>query len=198
MSQNLSKISVLDLDSYADLGSTTRLPDATAGQVSSECFTLKCQLKWFKFPDGYGFVQIVENPGLTWISEEDDVFIHSSKCELSQLSKLKPGDFLYCKIVKGVRGPQVEEVYGYTPIPEQVTMIKGVVKWFNQQKNFGFLTGIDDSDPVANGRDVFLAGARLQQLSIESTELHMNRQVLFSYKLDQTKDRLIVSNLELL
>ena len=198
MNPNLSKISVLDLDSYGDLGHVSRIPDVNSSQISAESFTLKCQLKWFKFPDGYGFVQIVENPGLTWISEEDDVFIHSSKCEINQIAKLKPGDFLYCKIIKGVRGPQVEEVYGYTPVQEQNTMIKGVVKWFNQQKNFGFLTGTDESDPVANGRDVFLAGARVKQLSIDTVELHMNRRVMFSYKVDQVKDRLIVQNLDLL
>ena len=178
---------ILDLDNYY-VGSVST---TDTNQMSVlEPVIQECEVKWFRGPEAYGFLRIVGDSKINWITPESDIFIHASK--LNMVTELKAGDRLKCKITKGMRGPQVEEIYEHnTPEmtnnnhEEQEDYIMGYVKWFDEVRGFGFIVPLNNSQ----GRqcDMFISAARLAQLGIPISLLKPNTKVWFTYKLDKEK-----------
>lgn len=196
-------LNTLDLDKYnMSTGSLMIDNPVKDTRSANDFFILHCEVKWFKMSEGYGFVRIADNVDLTWLTENDDIFIHASKCDIDKIGNIKAGDTMRCKVVHGVRGPQVDEIYEYTSIVVEeraVSYINGFIKWFDQQKGFGFVVSSDNDQGQPNHgtqmRDVFLAGARVRQLGIDYTELRTNTRVAFTYKVD-VKGQLLVDQLK--
>lgn len=148
---------------------------------------LECIVKWFRQEDGYGFLQSGE--------VDTDIFIHSSKLDPVQAPTLMPGDIIICKIVRGLRGPQVDEVYSYTAAAreEEVQYLDGIVKWFNTKSDFGFVKSLNDPSMG----DIFLSGKKARSLGINISDLKSNQKVLFTYKVDPRRN-LVVDQLLIL
>jgi len=145
---------------------------------------IRCVVKWFRTEDGYGFLQA---PGI-----QGDIFIHSCKLNPINAPALMPLDVLECKIVKGLRGPQVEEVYTYEPGPKESGYLHGIIKWFNSKSDFGFVTLIGkDAEDLQEGTDVFLPGKRIRSLGFDKNDLKTNQRVIFTIKLDSRGNKVV-------
>lgn len=194
-------VNVLNLNSY-NLEEDTTVPNKAAN-ILSDSVTSECEVKWFRVPEAYGFLRIIEESQVNWITQESDIFIHASK--LNMVAEVKPGDKLKCKISKGMRGPQVEEVYEYiitdpkTVCPQKSSIepediyIRGTIKWFDAAKGFGFIVPHQSESGLQS--DVFLAGSRVNQLGIPLAMLRPHAQVRFTYKID--KDKVVIDKLTL-
>lgn len=136
------------------------------------------RVKWFSAEKGFGFVSLEDNT---------DVFLHGSVLARSGIS-VNPDDVVRVGVGQGLKGRLVTEVlevkaaaapaghaasqpaprpkpeFGPGPGRVATDSIRGVVKWWNQQKGFGFIT------PEAGTRDIFVhastatrSGVRLEQ-----------------------------------
>ena len=139
---------------------------------------LTCVVKWFRQEDGYGFLQSPEI--------DQDIFIHSSKLDPVEAPTLIANDVLVCRVVRGMRGPQVDEVYEYLPFSRNATSKykEGIIKWFNVESDFGFIK--EDGS-----RDVFLPGKKVRKLGIDIKNLKPNQKVSFTSKVDTRGNRVV-------
>jgi CspA family cold shock protein len=123
------------------------------------------EVKWFNATKGFGFVGI---------EGEQDAFLPASALSAMGLNSIDPGTILVVSIVRSPRGPQVSDIvevkpsaakpaprapsYGdmeplsdtMRPAPKPVASLSGIVKLYNSEKGFGFVT------PDSGGRDLFL------------------------------------------
>ena len=65
---------------------------------------------------------------------------------------------------------------------------KGVVKWFNSSKGFGFI------QPEDGGKDVFVHITALERIGLQT----LNEGQRVSYELTSNRDRVSATNLELM
>jgi cold shock CspA family protein len=124
--------------------------------LSFENKVFQCEIKWFKNGNGYGFARCNE-------FENQDIFIHHTALgDACQNNAVSPGDELVCEIVQGVHGPQVSKVHSYKQNQDLNTLIEasGVIKWFNKEKDFGFIKTTDSEF------DIFMRGQLLRDLGI--------------------------------
>jgi len=105
------------------------------------------RVKWFNAEKGFGFVALEDGT---------DVFLHGSVLARAGLS-VDQGDTVRVGVGQGQKGRQVTEVLeakAAANLPERQASttgsIRGVVKWWNQQKGFGFVT------PGMGGQDIFV------------------------------------------
>jgi CspA family cold shock protein len=153
-------------------------PDGQHGANATTEAVLRGRVKWFNAEKGFGFVALEDGT---------DVFLHGSVLARAGLS-VNPGDTVRAGIGQGLKGRQVTEVLEVQDaaiLPERPTSpvsgrarrelepgfgdaatgdVRGVVKWWNEQKGFGFVT------PGVGGKDVFVhastaarAGLSLEQ-----------------------------------
>jgi CspA family cold shock protein len=121
---------------------------------------LQGNVKWFNAEKGFGFVALEDG---------SDVFLHGSVLARSGLTA-NPGDSVRIGVGRGLKGRQVTEILEVTPgtAPAERTAgrprrdfdagrdqaatdaVSGVVKWWNEQKGFGFIT------PQAGTQDIFV------------------------------------------
>jgi CspA family cold shock protein len=119
------------------------------------------RVKWFNQFKGYGFIE-VEN-----ISE--DIFLHFSVIDKSEIDRLNNEDVILCNIVKSEKGYQVSDIVRLLhsnkyEIGEQKTVrVVAVMKWFNPSKGFGFAQ-------LSSGEDVFIHSSILKKHKISSIE----------------------------
>lgn len=114
-------------------------------------------VKWFDPGKGFGFVELEDGSG--------DAFLHISVVERFGGGTPGPGAPIRVRTGRGPKGPQVAEItelgeatgavaaaparrQSMGPAPGQE--VRGVVKWYNSQKGFGFIT------PETGGKDVFV------------------------------------------
>ena len=120
------------------------------------------RVKWFNPEKGFGFVALEDGT---------DVFLHSSVLARARFS-VNPGDAVRVGVGQGLKGRQVTQVLEVkaTAVPSQRhapiqdSNVRGMVKWWNDQKGFGFIT------PEVGTQDIFVhvstaarAGLSLEQ-----------------------------------
>jgi CspA family cold shock protein len=135
--------------------------------------TVRGKVKWYNPARRYGFVELSEGSG--------DTFLHATALAGISIGALRPGVTLEFRTAPGQRGRQVTEVIsvdsstaatppraprktfkspsGQQPLQASVQEM-GTVKWYNATKGFGFI--ILDS----GGKDVFVHASALDRAGI--------------------------------
>ena len=114
-------------------------------------------VKWFNPIKGFGFVQPSNGLG--------DAFVHVSVLEAAGQKDLQDGAELECEIEQGPRGSMVSVIHGVTTGTVEVPVasdpdapaLAGIVKFFDPNKGYGFIT------PDGEGQDVFVSGRVVAQ-----------------------------------
>ncbi len=123
---------------------------------------IECKVKWFNTAKGFGFVEPLDGSG--------DAFVHISVLQDNGLQGLPEGAPIVCDLAAGSRGQQVQKILNLGPAPvlDQVDgdteLIEGVVKFFNSEKGFGFVTPDDTS------RDIFVHMKALEKSGLGMLE----------------------------
>ncbi len=132
------------------------------------------RLKWFNGPKGFGFVVPEDRPDV-------DAFLHITTLQRAGIRVLGDGACLLCYIQYGSKGALVSEVLelaepGTAPrsIPSggmagpdasvSAQKMDGTVKWYNSEKEFGFVV------PDDGGKDVFVHKTCLQRNRLKLLE----------------------------
>jgi len=131
-------------------------------------------VKWFNAEKGFGFVEVSGGSG--------DAFLHVSVLQRVGADSVAPGANLRVKVGPGQKGQQVIEVLeikeGTAPPPaprmgggagprfaapsmDGGEEMRGIVKWYNPQKGFGFVT------PESGGKDVFIHATALERSGMQ-------------------------------
>jgi CspA family cold shock protein len=130
-------------------------------------------VKWFNPEKGFGFVELSDGSG--------DAFLHGSVLTQSGINAVQPGETLEVRVGPGHKGPHVTEVLSVdsstaAPVAERRSSFQaptsngsssgtsveetGVVKWFNAEKGYGFVT-------LSNGgKDVFVHVSALERAGL--------------------------------
>ncbi|MGE3769579.1 MAG: cold-shock protein [Bdellovibrionales bacterium] len=146
--------------------------------------TIKATLKWFNPVKGFGFVTPEDGQG--------DAFLHVSVLNATGMEELAEGTEMHCLIGPGAKGRQVTrimEILGVNPdfTPAKAngrrefaprheptgeeTLTTGIVKWFKQDKGFGFLAGDD------GGKDIFVHKSLLRRCDVMILDTNMRVEV---------------------
>ncbi len=120
-------------------------------------------VKWFNPVKGFGFVQPSDG--------SPDAFMHISVVQSAGLEHLPQGATIICDLSAGQKGPQVTTVHRVESMPEapepppgEATQIEGTVKFYNQEKGFGFVTPDDGS------RDIFVSARVLELVGLHNLD----------------------------
>jgi CspA family cold shock protein len=138
---------------FASTQPVVRRPEPIADRTG-----VRATIKWFSAEKGFGFATA---------DDGSDVFVHGSVVRQSGREELSQGDVIVVDVARSDRGEKavalhsVEEAPPSAARPPQrravpcqpdaaVGSIRGVVKWYNAEKGFGFVSPDDGS------RDVFV------------------------------------------
>ncbi len=143
-------------------GSTFGAPPSDSGSAA----TVDATVKWFKGDKGFGFVELANGTG--------DAFLHIGALQSAGYETVPPGAKLKVAVGNGMKGVQVTRVFEVDtstaqperpqrsfsdgprpprrsmPDPSTAISISGNVKWFDENKGFGFVQSND------GGKDVFV------------------------------------------
>jgi len=144
------------------------MSDQFEGRYGAGQAGVAATVKWFNPTKGFGFVQLADGTS--------DAFLHISVVERIGERTLPNGATVMCQVTEGQRGLQVAEIYSIDlstatdePAPSRhgaprdqgpATTVEGMVKFFDMQKGFGFVTPDDGS------RDVFISARVLEHAGI--------------------------------
>ncbi|HZZ62075.1 MAG TPA: cold shock domain-containing protein [Roseiarcus sp.] len=124
---------------------------------------VEATVKWYKDDKGYGFVELADGQG--------DAFLHATVLHAAGHETAPPGTKMRVAVAMGVKGPQVSRVVSVdaavfdrprrpfdaprpprrmAPDPSTARSLEGRVKWFNENKGFGFVE-VEDG-----GKDIFV------------------------------------------
>jgi len=139
----------------------------------------RATVKWFNPTKGFGFVTLADG---------SDAFCHASALSGLPSPDLPQGATVYCDVVQGQRGMQVTAVHSVdlSTAESQPSrgprmargrepsgpMGDGHVKFFNEQKGFGFVV------PESGGADVYVHASALRRSGVST--LMPEQKVRFS------------------
>src|SRR6266850_581586 len=144
----------------------------------------RATVKWFNPTKGFGFVTLEDG---------SDAFCHASALSNLPSAELPQGATVYCDVAQGQRGMQVTNVHSVdlstaeaqpmggprAPRPSRGPrespsgpMGGGHVKFFNEQKGFGFVV------PESGGADVYVHASALRRSGVPT--LMPEQKVRFS------------------
>lgn len=142
-----------------------------SGQDDEEHCPVKVNLKWFNADKGFGFVLPESGSG--------DAFLHISVLQKAGIEEM-PGEGaeFVCEIDDGPKGLQVSSIVEVlskgTAIPAgalvdspaeeedpSIVTMHGTVKWFRDDKGFGFII------PDDGAKDVFIHQSCVERLNVE-------------------------------
>jgi|TARA_R110002072_G_scaffold14810_11_gene60630 CspA family cold shock protein len=135
----------------------------------------KGMIKWFNTSKGFGFVHF--DDGVS------DAFLHASVLEQIGRIDLPEGTTVEVTVTEGRKGLQVQEILNILEMPEVDTaavegeQVEGSVKFFNEDKGFGFIV------PDDGGDDVFVSSRILQRTNL--AVLHPEQRVRVITKMGQ-------------
>lgn len=133
---------------------------------------VRASVKWYNPDKGFGFVALSDGSG--------DVFLHANALQAAGYQTVSPGATLSIRVSQGQKGRQVGQVVSvdestaepqrggfgnrpHGPRPPRRTIdlstaveMAGVVKWYNPDKGFGFITA------EGGGKDVFVHATALE------------------------------------
>ncbi|HWK43603.1 MAG TPA: cold shock domain-containing protein [Stellaceae bacterium] len=158
-------------------------------------------VKWFNSEKGFGFAELADGTG--------DAFMHINALQSAGYETVSPGTKLRVQVGSGMKGPQITKVLevdtstatesaprsssprpGGSSRPPRVSVdpstaveLTGTVKWFNEEKGFGFVACDDGRKDVfvhisvvgAAGLDSIAEG---QALSMRVVETPKGREAL--------------------
>ena len=118
------------------------------------------KVKWFNQFKGYGFVEIKD------IAE--DIFLHFSVIEQSNIKDLGKDDVILCSVQKSGKGYQITKIerilaHNKFALDQEKERVSAIMKWFNPTKGFGFAQ-------METGEDVFIHSSLLKKLNISGIE----------------------------
>jgi CspA family cold shock protein len=139
---------------------------------------VQATVKWFNTEKGYGFAALADGSG--------DVFLHVNALQAAGCQTVSPGATLKVRVGSGQKGRQIDQVLSVdestaeaaaprrpqsarptTPGASRrqadtgsVVEMVGMVKWYNLDKGFGFIT------PESGGKDVFIHATVLERAGL--------------------------------
>ena len=141
----------------------------------------KGKVKWFNATKGYGFITL-DNGG--------DAFCHASALQAAGHSDVQPGTTIVCDLADSQRGMQVVTVHSVDTSTAEAPrrgprrdggfhgggggfhrdsgasgpMVEGKIKFFNDQKGFGFVM------PDSGSGDIYLHASALRRSGVQQVE----------------------------
>jgi len=143
----------------------------------------KGKVKWFNATKGYGFITL-DNGG--------DAFCHASALQATGHSDVQPGTTIICDLADSQRGLQVVTVHSVDISTAEAPsrgprrdfgggggfggghhhrdngpsgpMVEGKIKFFNDQKGFGFVM------PDSGSGDIYLHASALRRSGVQAVE----------------------------
>jgi cold shock protein len=129
------------------------------------------KVKWFNASKGFGFVTPTDG--------SQDAFLPMAVLRRAGYEDVREGALITCEIGAGAKGPLVTNVLNIDDStalsspsgageadrgPRPATTIEGVVKWFEPEKGYGFIS------PDSGGKDVFIHITALRRSGISALD----------------------------
>jgi cold shock protein len=133
---------------------------------------VEAKVKWFNAGKGFGFV--------TPSDGSQDAFLPMAVLRRAGYEEVREGASITCEVSAGAKGPLVTSVVNVDSstatapssggggfdrrVPGPSTTLEGVVKWFEADKGYGFIS------PNGGGKDVFIHVTALRRSGVAALD----------------------------
>lgn len=139
-----------------------RTEDAPTGR------RVEAKIKWFNAAKGFGFVTMSDG--------SPDAFLPMAALRRAGFEDAREGASISCEVGAGAKGPLVVSVLNIDnttaapaggggagrPAARPAQTVEGVVKWFEPDKGYGFIS------PDGGGKDVFIHVTALRRSGVDA------------------------------